>query len=153
MKIRCLTQTEITSSQRYRTPKGNYYDFNRGSYTEISDPEDALNFLNAGGGLYFEAETDLETAKAKLQKQIDNPAMIEKTVISEEPEVNLSKAEGDTIPIDDTKPTIQKYSYESLKKMTKKEQTDLIHKLDPNAKIDKTEDERINQILDLTEAM
>ncbi len=115
-KIKCNTLTPSLDAQKYKTPKGNEYEFHRGIFIDVKDPEDALFFLKAGGENPFfstkskivEVKKGLKAAikKLKKKKDVDEDEAPEETGALEPTVEDLEVADGEEIPIEDQDPNL-----------------------------------------------
>lgn len=135
-KVRCKTlEGGLISSNRYKTPKGNEYLFDKAAPTRIDDKEDIDYFLRCGNGELFEV---VEPVKEAVKETVEKVKEKVKEKITGE------KAEK--------KSGVDKHTYTDLKDMTKAEQIALIQKLaGSNTRYSRKEEDRIQQILKLEE--
>lgn len=174
MKIKCKTLNAGCDARSYKGPSGKPYDFSLGHYTEVADPEDALSFLNAGEGKYFEAEKPFEEATKALkaavkkllkQKEVDEENPPEETGALEPNEEDLEAVDGDA-PVDAEEPgedkepeedpeevvTEESFTHDGLKGLNAKQQTYLIKQVQgDDASIPRYEKQRIELLLKLQE--
>lgn len=129
-KIKCKTLSASNDGREYTTPKGHPYTFYYGIPTEVKDPEDALHFLKAGDGKYFETTGVFKDIIKGLEDSIKS---FFKPAEPKEPEKpvapNLIVAEGTTAPIGSGAPKEIKKNIltaEGLKGLNLKQQTYLI---------------------------
>ncbi len=135
-KVRCKSlDGGLISSNRYKTPKGNEYLFEKAAPTRIDDKEDIDYFLRCGNGELFETVEPIKEAVKET---------VEKVKEKVKEKVTGEKAEK--------KAGIDKHSYTAIKDMNKREQIALIQKLaGSNTRYSRREEERIQQILKLEE--
>ncbi len=146
-KIRCRTlEGGLISSNRYKTPKGNEYLFEKAAPTEISDKEDIAYFLKCGNGELFESVGAVKDAVKETVEKVKEAAEKVKEKVKEK--VTGEKTEEKT----EEKPGVKKHTYTQLKDKTKREQTELLQRLGgSNTRIPRLEEERIKAIMKLEE--
>jgi hypothetical protein len=165
-KIKCLTF--IGSDRRtYKGPSGTEYEFYKGRYTVVDDPEDAMIFLKAGNGKSFEAlgktkevMSALEKLIKKLKKEdkVDEENPPEETGALEPTKEEMS--EDDTAPIDGEEEApgkeenkgIQVFTAKGLTDLKKDEQVYMIKHINgEKADIPRKEADRVKLLLKLQE--
>lgn len=76
-KLKCVSlESGAVDSNRYTTPKGNQHLFQKGTWTDVNDPDDVAHFLKAGNGKLFidkDAQPKTEPPKAEQPKAETKP--------------------------------------------------------------------------------